>query len=373
MTKLYKQVRWLNAFNVCNQLEGRLVAPMNPELDDNLREFLVVQNFTGRIWLGARVTGGRWIWETNNVPMSWSNFRNEANCDSTSAEVCLEGRTPSETEPGWDWCGRQCDTELPFVCQFECEVTITTPTTTVVTTTARPISTSTTTVVPISTSSTTPVSISTSTSATTISTSTTPVPISTTPTTIQTTLTTTTLTTTPPPFAPYVLMNSTNNWLAAFEECNRLGGGLVTPMNPELDNKLREFLITQDFTGTLWLGARVTDGIWKWETNNVPMSWSNFENGPNCRAPNVEHCLEGRRNLTWRWCGVPCTGILNFVCQFDPAVTTRTTPSTTPSTFQPEPSSSEGKGLSGRNELKFVLAALLVPISCWFSIMDLSY
>lgn len=47
MTKLYKQVRWLNAFNVCNQLEGRLVAPMNPELDDNLREFLVVQNFTG--------------------------------------------------------------------------------------------------------------------------------------------------------------------------------------------------------------------------------------------------------------------------------------------------------------------------------------
>ncbi|XP_037043636.1 uncharacterized protein LOC119079680 [Bradysia coprophila] len=114
----------------------------------------------------------------------------------------------------------------------------------------------------------------------------------------------------------YYLSTNLVTWSEAFQSCVDQGGQLATPLNPLLDEALRQYMVTAG--DVAWVGGKAVGSTWRWQTTNQAFTYQMFPaNTPNCNvASSCLHVGHNTSTLAWFWCGFNCTQARKFVCEF---------------------------------------------------------
>ncbi|XP_033726001.1 C-type mannose receptor 2-like [Pecten maximus] len=139
----------------------------------------------------------------------------------------------------------------------------------------------------------------------------------------------------------YLFIKNKVNWTNAKNACADLNSHLVRNENAEIDAFLRDVMDVEDIT-SIWTGANdlETEGVFVWEDNGVPVSYTDWEeNNPN-NYHNKQHCVRFKESESWN--DLYCYRLYAYACQRtllpeanSNANTTVSTTATGPTTITP--------------------------------------
>ncbi|CAC5360485.1 unnamed protein product [Mytilus coruscus] len=113
----------------------------------------------------------------------------------------------------------------------------------------------------------------------------------------------------------YFQFQSKKTWNDAKIDCRKRGGFLVKIDNA-LENWFLKFLINKS-AGDFWIGAHdsVREGRFKWEADNTPLTYTNWNPGEPNNAGNKEDCAYLLSGDTSKWNDAPCSYTIFYICE----------------------------------------------------------
>ena len=108
--------------------------------------------------------------------------------------------------------------------------------------------------------------------------------------------------------------NDAKPWSEAKRYCESKLGFLVELVNRELEVKVKNYVNTKYGISTFWLGARDhhTEGVFRWESSNQILAYTNWGRGEPNNYAKREDCAEFSSGI---WNDLDCNESRRFICQ----------------------------------------------------------
>ena len=108
--------------------------------------------------------------------------------------------------------------------------------------------------------------------------------------------------------------NDAKPWSEAKRYCESKLGFLVELVNRELEVKVKNYVNTKYGISTFWLGARDhhTEGVFRWESSNQILAYTNWGTGEPNNYAKREDCAEFSSGI---WNDLDCNESRRFICQ----------------------------------------------------------